>query len=521
MASEPAHNPSPSSPPDLPNDVSALKGMVLTLLAQIDDLNGQLYYLKRQLFGRKSEKLNPSQRLLFEGLYEQVQAQLQAQQTPERPAPASRKKPNADHPGRNALPAELPREEIVIEPADQERICPQCHSEKQRIGEEVTEKLEYIPASFRVKRYVRPRYACRQCQEHVSIAELPAMVIDKGIAGEGLLAHIITSKYADHLPLHRLEGMLKRHGVEIRVSTMCDWVGVCAERLSPLVQRMHQKLLESPKIHTDDTPVPIKSKKRKGSTYNGYLWVYLDDAANVVFDFTPTRSRHGPLEFLGDYAGYVQADAYSGYDEYFRRTEATEVGCHAHARRKFDYALDSDPVRASMMLALWQDLYAVEQQARQEGWEASQLHRARQEQSRPILEKIHANLMAWKDQVLPKSPTGKAIKYALGQWTALTRYIEDPLLDIDNNAAERTLRMVAVGRKNWLFAGSEAGAERAAVLYSLIGACKHRGLDPFAYLRDVLARVSTHPVSRIDELLPSHWQAPAVATDSTDDHQAA
>lgn len=493
---------------ELPTDVDVLQNMVLQLLAQIDDLNGQLYYLKRQLFGRKSEKLNPAQRMLFEGLYEQLQAKLEAESaagTSESPARQDKKRPNANHNGRKPLPPDLPREEIVIEPEPDEKVCPDCHGEKERIGEEVSEKLEYVPASFVVKKYVRPKYACRQCQGNVSIGDLPPMVIDKGIAGEGLLAHIITSKYADHLPLNRLEGILQRHGVDINVSTMCDWVRDCADLLKPLVKRMREHILAGPKINTDDTPVPVKSKRRQGATYNGYLWVYVGARRYAVFDFTPTRSRHGPLDFLGTYDKHVQADAYSGYDEYFRTTKATEVGCHAHARRKFDYAMDSDPVRAAQMLALWKDLYAVEQKAKEQNFGPAQLLAARQGESKKILEKIHANLMAWKDQVLPKSPTGKAIGYALGQWTALLRYLDDPILDIDNNLAERTLRMVAIGRKNWLFAGSEAGAERAAVIYSLVATCKLSGIDPFAYFRDVLARISTHPTSETDALLPPNW----------------
>jgi transposase len=190
------------------------------------------------------------------------------------------------------------------------------------------------------------------------------MAIDKGIAGEGLLAHIITSKYCDHLPLNRLEGIFKRHGVDIDVSTMCDWVGKSADLLEPLVKRMHEKILQSPKINTDDTSIPVKSKKRKGSTYNGYLWAYIGDNNNVVFDFTPTRSREGPLKFLGKYSGYVQADAYSGYDEFFRKGKAIEVGCNSHARRKFEYALDSDPVRAARMMVLWGRLYEIESRAK-------------------------------------------------------------------------------------------------------------------------------------------------------------
>jgi transposase len=353
-----------TSKENLPDDPAMLKQMVLMLLGQIDDLNGQLYYLKRQLFGKKSEKLNPAQRMLFENLYQEIQSKIQDRQTEEAPVPATRK--NANHHGRRPLPASLDRDVIEIEPGADEKVCPVCHTEKQRIGEEVTEKLDYVPACFRVKRYVRAKYACKQCQEQVSIAPLPPQAVDKGIATEGLLSHIITSKYADHLPLNRLEGILQRYDVDITVSTMCGWVEQSADLLKPLVDRMHDKILQSPKINTDDTPVPVKSKHRKGSAYNGYLWVYIDDSNNAVFDFTPTRSREGPLSFLKGYTGNVQADAYSGYDELFRLSEATEIGCHAHARRKFDYAMETDSVRACQMLALWKELYGVEQRAKEQ-----------------------------------------------------------------------------------------------------------------------------------------------------------
>jgi hypothetical protein len=287
---------------------------------------------------------------------------------------------------------------------------------------------------------------------------------------------------------------------------MCDWVGKSADLLAPLVKRMHEKILQSPKINTDDTPIPVKSKKRRGSTYRGYLWVYVDDKHNVVFDFTPTRSREGPLKFLGAYSGYVQADAYSGYDEFFRKSDATEVGCNSHARRKFDYSLDTDPVRAARMLVLWGRLYDIERKAKEENYSSAQLLEARQKEAKPILAEIKAVLDEYKNQVLPKSPIGKAITYSLNQWEALNRYVDDPMLEIDNNLSERILRMVVIGRKNYMFAGSETGAWRAAIIYSLVASCKLNEIDPFRYFRDVLARVSTHPAARIDELLPSEWK---------------
>ena len=495
----------------LPDDVTTLKQMVLTLLGQIDDLSGQLYYLKRQLFGKKSEKLTPGQRLLFENLYQEIEAKIEQQKQPK--SEPVKKQKNENHKGRNPLPPELPREKIEIMPSPDEQTCAICNDPKDIIGTEVTEKLEFRPACFFVKQYIRYKMGCKKCEGNISIGELPAMVIDKGIAGEGLLAHIITSKYCDHLPLNRLEGIFKRSGVDINVSTMCDWVGNCSDLLEPLAKRMHQKILESPKINSDDTPIPVKSPNRKGSTYNGYLWVYIDDKNNVVFDFTPTRSREGPIKFLGKYNGNLQADAYSGYDEFFRKSGAAEIGCHAHARRKFEYALDSDPVRAARMMVLWKKLYEIEDTARKEKYSSAQLLEARQTQAKPILAEIKVILDEYKKQVLPKTPIGKAVTYSLNQWDALLRYADDPILEIDNNLSERTLRMVVLGRVNYLFAGSEAGAKRAAIIYSLVASCKLNEIDPFAYFRDVLVRISTHPADKIDELLPSNWKKPEKSVD--------
>ena len=494
-----------SSKEQLPNDTEMLKEMVLTLLGQIDDLNGQLYYLKRQLFGQKSEKLDPHQRMLFEQLYEETKAKVEEQSNPK--AKKSRKK-KSNHKGRNPLPPDLPRKTVEIEPTEEEKTCPVCHNPKSVIGSETTEVLEYVPASFFVKQYVRHKFGCKQCESEISIGPLPPRAIDKGIAGEGLLAHIITSKYCDHIPLKRLEGILKRNGVDITVSNMCDWVGKCSELLEPLVKRMHQKILLSPKINTDDTKIPVKNKNRKGSTYNGYLWTYIGDKFDVVFDFTPNRSRNGPINFLGDYDGFVQADAYSGYDEFFRKGKATEVGCNAHARRKFEHALDTDPVRAARIVVLYGKLYEIEKRAKKENYSDEQLLAARQTEALPIFDEMKAALYEYKDQVLPKGPMGKAITYILNQWNALMQYTTDPMLEIDNNLSERTMRMVVIGRKNYLFAGSEAGAQRAANIYSLVASCKLNDLDPYAYFDDVLRKVSTHPAEKIDELLPSNWTPP-------------
>ena len=501
---------------DLPTDVSTLQAMVLQLLSdaeernrQIDDLQRQLEWFKRHVFGRRSEKLSPNQLTLFQGIARdqcedgERDAASEGSNNGLVGSPGKHKK----HPnGRRPLPEDLPRERIEYLPSQKDMICPCCGQARQPIGEEVTEELDYVPASFVVRQHVRIKYACKHCQEGVAIADLPARPIEKGRPGSGLLANVLTSKYSDHLPLHRQEGIWKRHGVHIMRSTMCDWVRDCADLLLPIVHYMHTIILQSKKIHTDDTPVPVQDGSRK-QTRKGYLWTYIGDKNDVVFDYTPTHSRDGPVAFLGDYSGYVHADAYKGYDAFFEKGNATEVACWAHTPRKFFDSLTTDPRRAHIMLAMIGKLYEVEQQAKEEALKAIALRELRQEQSKPVLEEIGGCLDDWSIEVLPKSPIGQAVGYARGQWIALNQYTRDGDLDIDNNLAERVLRIVAVGRKNWLFAGSDAGAERAAVIYSLISSCKLCEIDPFTYLRDVLDRVSTHPASRIAELTPSGWES--------------
>jgi transposase len=500
---------------DLPEDVSTLHAMVRQLLSdahernrQIDDLQSQLEWFKRHVFGRRSEKLAPNQLTLFQGVTaDQCEAEEQdtaSKESNELTDSSGKTKKHLN--GRRPLPEDLPRERIEYHPPKEDLICSCCGQTKQAIREEVTEELDYVPASFVVRQHCRVKYACKNCQEGVVIADLPARPIEKGRPGPGLLANVLTSKYGDHLPLHRQEGIWKRHGVDIKRSTMCDWVRDCADLLSPIVRYMQTMILRSKKINTDDTPVPVQDGSRT-QTRKGYLWAYIGANNNVVFDYTRTHSRDGPIAFLGDYSGYVQADAYKGYDAFFEKGNATEVACWAHTRRKFHDSLTTDPRRAHEMLAMIGKLYAVEKQAKENGLNAIALKRSRQQHSTPNLDEIRLRLEDWSIEVLPKSPIGQAVGYARGQWIALNQYIEDGDLDIDNNLAERVLRTVAIGRRNWLFAGSDAGAERAATIYSLIASCKLCEIDPFEYLRDVLDRISTHPASRIAELTPSGWKS--------------
>ena len=494
---------------ELPEDVSTLQAMILQLLSdvneknrQIDDLQNQLEWFKRHVFGRRSEKLAPNQLTLFQGMT--AEQETPSEESIQKPADVSgRSKKHLN--GRRPLLEHLPRERIEYHPPQEDLICSCCGQTKQAIGEEVTEELDYVPASFVVRQHVRIKYACKNCQEGVVIVDLPARPIEKGRPGPGLLAHVLTSKYGDHLPLHRQEGIFKRHGVDIKRSTMCDWVRDCADLLSPIVHYMQKIILESKKIHTDDTPVPVQDGSRT-QTRKGYLWAYIGDNNDVVFDYTPTHSRDGPVAFLGDYSGYVHADAYKGYDAFFEKGKAKEVACWAHTRRKFYDSLTTDPKRAHEMLAMIGKLYDVERQAKEDGLGTIALKDLREQYSKSILEEIRVCLEDWSVEVLPKSPIGQAVGYARGQWTALNRYIDDGDLAIDNNLAERVLRTVAIGRRNWLFAGSDAGAERAAIIYSLIASCKLCDIDPFDYLRHVLDSIGTHPASKIVELTPSGWK---------------
>jgi transposase len=495
----------------LPNDVATLQHMVQQLLSdvnkqarQIVDLQSQLEWFKRHVFGRRSEKLDANQLTLFEGMTQT------APQPEDVPAAAPRKPTGVTEQsrrhrnGRVPLPVHLPRERIEHHPPQEDLVCSCCGRAKQVMGEEITEELDYVPASFVVRQHVRFKYVCRHCQGGVVIADLPPRPIEKGRPGPGLLAHVLTSKYADHLPLHRQQGIFRRHDVDIHRSTMCDWVRDCAHLLAPIVHYLKQLILLSKVINTDDTPVPVLDGSRT-QTRKGYLWTYIGDRCTVVFDYTATHSRDGPVAFLGEYGGYVQADAYQGYDAFFGMGHATEVGCWAHARRGFYEALTTDPRRAHEMLALIGKLYDVERQAKENELDVPAVKELRQERSKPILDAIHARLNDWSIELLPKSPIGQAVSYALGQWKALNRYVDDGDLEIDNNLSERVLRTVCIGRKNWLFAGSDEGAKRAAIIYSLVATCKLSHVDPFAYLRDVLDRISTHPASRIVELTPSAW----------------
>jgi transposase len=504
-------------PTDLDSCHSLIRELLETLHQQgllIGNMQHQLERLLRQRFGRSSEKIDPDQLLLFAA---DILAELDAPPATEPlpapaadapPTPAPAVKPKRKGHGRRPLPDHLPRHPVLHDVPLDQRACPDCGCQRQPIGEEVREQLDYIPASLVVIKHIRPKYACKQCQANVVIADRLPEPIEKGLPGPGLLAHVIVSKYSDHLPLYRQERILARQGVVISRQTMCGWMATCAALLKPIYDAMVKAVLQSKAIQTDDTPVDVLDPGREG-TRKSRIWIAIGDRDHRywVFDFTPDRSGDGPARFFKGYKGYLQADAYSGYDALFKSGDIIEVGCWAHARRKFYEARTTDPQHSHRALAYIRRLYAVEADAKERKLDDDARRTLRQQLSLPILLELFAWLEGVRAQVLPKSPMGEAIGYALNHKAALLRYTEHGFLEIDNNASERGEKTIALGRKNWLFFGSEGGGATAAILFSLTESCKNLGIDPWAYLRDVLDRVSTHPASRIDELLPDRWEA--------------
>jgi len=513
-------------PHNLPSDPAALQQMLLRTLAELQVTTAQrdeasaglaakerelqrvehwLEQLLRQRYGQKRERVDENQLFLFA-----AQIAGTGKEPPPEPktAPAEPRPAPPGH-GRQPLPKSLKRRRVVYDVPEAERHCPECQTALKHIGEDVREELEYVPASLVVIEHACQKYACpKGCT--IVTAQKPAAPIEKGLAGPGLLAQVAVSKFGDHLPLNRQESIFARHGLELSRQTMCGWMADCAELVDPLYQLLKQRALASKVVQTDDTPVPVLDPGLP-RTRRGRIWTYVGDAEHpyIVYDYTSNRSRDGPEAFLKDFRGYLQADAYSGYDHLYTEPNrgVSEVACMAHARRKFYEAQSSDVMRSMVVLAYVHLLYEVERQAQDAQWDAAARLGLRQERSQPLLDDLKAYLERERLKVLPKSPIAQAIGYMLSNWQALVRYTKDGDLEIDNNAAERSLRGVAVGRRNWTFFGSDNGGRTAAVLSSLIATAKRHHIDPFAYLRDVFARISAHPQSRLEELLPDRWAA--------------
>ena len=526
-------NAAPIDDAALPSDVLTLQAMIRELLdalkksqRECEGVQQRLDLLLRKLYGPKAERFDPNQPWLLPELAPSAAAEpaeSPAVETPTEDLLNDNGKPRKRNGGRKKLPESLPRIRIEHTLGEAERICPCCNEVCQKFGEEISEQLDYKPASLFVRQHARLKYACRKCHDHVTVAHVPIAIINKGLPGPGLLAHIAACKYADHLPLHRLERILSRHDIDLSRQTMCDWMAHVARMLNPLVELMASLVRESKALHTDATKMPYLDPEVKGRSRSGQMWAYVGDRDHAfdVFDFCPDHTAAGIDAFLKDhhYRGYLNADALNVYDHLFKSGTIIELGCMTHARRKFFDAKDNDAARSATAMAYIAQLYAIEKEAR----EAITAHtlddaaadevrfRLRQEKSLPVLTALKTWLDAEQPKVLPKSLIGLAIAYTLKHWDALQRYTTDGFLDIDNNIAERTLRHIAVGRKNWLFAGSAAGAETAATLFSVASSCHRHGVDVFAHLHDILQRLAHEPNPSPEQLrdwLPDRWQPP-------------
>jgi len=498
----------------LPEDVEELKHQLLKHAAWVEALKEEVIRLRRWRFGRSSEVIDvrvaPELPLAGGATAGSAAAALASSASESAPIPklmavdTPRGAPISRRLAR-ALPPELPR--IILEHAPLSCHCPDCGQRLSRLGEDSSEQLNYVPGYFQVIRHVRPKLACKVCARIVQ-APAPMRPIERGLPTAGLLAQVIGAKYADHCPLYRQEGIYRRAGVELPRATLASWVAESATLLDPLVSALERYVMEAEKLHADDTPVPVLSPGL-GRTRTGRLWAYVRDdrpcagadPPAVVYRYSPDRKAERPQAHLKAFSGILQADAYSGFAPLYADGRVREAACWAHARRKYYdvYAVDRSPTAAEALMRIG-ELYAIEREIR--GQAPAVRAQIRTTRSAPLLAALRAWLTASYALLSAKSPLAGAIQYTLTRWTALTRYVNDGRIEIDNNAAERAIRALVLGRRNYLFAGSDAGGETAARLYSLVGTCRLHGIDPHHYLRHVLERIAEHPINRIEELLP-------------------
>jgi transposase len=471
------------------------------------ELAETLALLRRYIFGPRRESLrdDPGQGHLFDLHDTAIEPEAATSPEPETAAPVPA--PKAARPRRRTSLDHLPHRRVEHDLPEDEKTCSCCGGAKQRIGEDLSRELEFTPANLEVTVHVLPKYACPKCRDGVASPPVPPKPIPGGIAGPGLVSFVVVSKCADHLPLYRLEDILTRYGVYLSRSTLCDWWRNAATVLGPLAELQKTLVLQSPVLWTDDTPVTVLGGEKPGST-KGRFWAYIGDAEHPysVYDFTMSRSRDGPVAYLADYHGFLQADAYGGYDGIYLGSNGTivEVACWSHARRKFYDARPNAPCEANQVLEWIRQLYDIEHRAGD--FTPTERQALRQRESVPILDCLEKYLDELSPRILPKSSMGKAMTYARNQWAALRRYTSDGRLTIDNNLSERTLRLQAVGRKNWEFLGSEAAGPRAAVLFTIVAGAKRHRLEPWAYVRDVLLRLSVGETD-LQALLPDRWGA--------------
>lgn len=467
-------------------------------------LRQQLSQLQKMIFGSRHERFVPSQTNPS-----QLSLDVQAESTAScsvvdakkisyvKTTVAVEQKP-LQHPGRMKLPDHLRREEMIIEPTADISGC-------KKMGQEITEVLEYNPGELFVKKYIRNKYAMPN-NEGVLIGELPSRPLEKAMAGEGLLAQIVIDKYVDHLPLYRQMQRFERSGVKLPYSTLTDWVTSTCKLIEPLFDALKKEVLKSGYLHVDETPIKVIDKDKKGETHRGYYWVYQNSIDKIVFfDYQEGRGREGPVQMLENFRGYLQTDGYSVYDIFEKQEGITLLHCMAHARRMFNEALNNDEERAGYAMEQIQKLYTIERICKEQSLNFAELKEVRRQRAVPIVEQLGKWMKDQYVQVTPKSSIGKALAYSIERWEKLSLYTRDGILSIDNNPVENSIRPVALGRKNYLFAGSHEAARRSGMLYSLLGTCKMHEINPYIWLKDALGKIATHPINRIQELLPHHW----------------
>jgi len=472
--------------------------------SRLNEMQFQLEQMKRLLYGSKRERFikdtDENQMTLPFDVPEDTTPEKQEETITYVRKKAKRK----NHPGRMALPGHLQVEEIIIEP-EEDTTGMKC------VGKEVTDQLELVPAKLFIKRYIRPKYIRPEDKETLThkgvIAQLPTFPIEKGMAGPGLLAQIIIDKFVDHLPIYRQIERFKREGIKISSSTINGWQESIASLLQPLYETLRERVLGQGYIQADETPIAVLDKTKKGKTHKGYHWVYHSPPEKMVyFDYQHGRSQKRPAKLLKDFKGYLQTDGYVVYNLISKSKDITHLNCMAHARRKFEKALDYDKTRAEYAMDMFQKLYAIEARAREDGLSAKQRYELRLNEALPVLNELGKWIVQTYKEVMPKSPIGQAAAYCLPRWDNLLNYLNDGALEIDNNWAENAIRPIAIGRKNYLFAGSERGAERAAMFYSFFATCKKNDVNPFDWLKKVLEVIPEHKVSKLHELLPQNLE---------------
>jgi len=485
--------------------IARLEAQNRQLLEQVALLTYELRDMKRLLFGRKSERFLPSAPNAQLDLM-QVMAEAAIPAAVTREVKVVTTKSESKPTGRQALPANLPKVDIVLEPTED-------ITGLDKIGEEITEQLDYTPGKLQIRRYIRPKYARVKKDgtgyTEVVIAPLPDFPIEKGIPGPGLLAQILVDKHVDHLPVYRQIKRYQRDGVKLSASTISGWLDAIAGLLAPLGKELIRVVFEGDYVQADETPLPVLDGETKGAAHTGYLWAYHSPPHQLIFyDFQAGRGKEGPIHLLKDYTGFLQTDGYGVYEHASigGRKEIILMHCMAHARRYFEKALDNDQERAEYFLKQVQKLYAIERQIKDEKLPTTSIAQLRQQEALPILQSLKSWLVENYSQVLPKSKIGKAIAYSLPRWDRLSLYVADGRLQLDNNYVENAMRPVALGRKNYLFAGSNEGGKRLALFYSLLESCKKQQVNPWEYMKDILERLPATKTSQLRGLLPDQWK---------------